>query len=139
MIKSVEITNRNGQQQQMAVLSDPWENAAFLLLSIFLFITRRRCISCGAGYLPHIFNTYRFQSIFHLKVVPTCLPARTELSTRKQKHGLMKRKLAQLQILLSDIGYITPLHLAHHSLWLMDKRKPSFLSLGKSSAELSKM
>ena len=46
---------------------------------------------------------------------------------------------AQLQMLLSDIGYITLLHFAHHRLWLVDKQKPSFLAPGKSSAELSKM
>ena len=50
-----------------------------------------------------------------------------------------KSLAAQLQILLSDIGYITPLHFAHHMLWLVDKQKPSFLAPGKSSAELSKM
>ena len=50
-----------------------------------------------------------------------------------RKEGLA----VQLQILLSDRGYITPLHFAHHRLWLVDKQKPSFLAPGKSSAKLS--
>jgi len=45
---------------------------------------------------------------------------------------------AQLQMLLSDIGCITPHHFSHHRLWLVDKQKPSFLAPGKSSAELFK-
>ena len=71
--------------------------------------------------------------------LPACLLERSFPLESRNMVWWNESLAAQLQILLSDIGYITPLHFAHHRLWLVDKQKPSFLAPGKSSAELSKM
>ena len=46
---------------------------------------------------------------------------------------------AQLQILLSDIGYITALHFAHHRLWLVDKQNHPFWPQERVLRSFSKM
>ena len=71
--------------------------------------------------------------------LPACLLERSFPLESRNMVWWSESLAAQLRILLSDIGYITPLHFVHHSLWLVDKQKPSVLSPGKSSAELSNM
>ena len=60
--------------------------------------------------------------------LPACLLERSFPLESRNMVWWNESLAAQLQILLSDIGYITPLHFAHHRLWLEDKQKPSFLA-----------
>ena len=77
MLNPAEITNRN-RNNRWQHFSDPWENATFLLLSIFLFITQRRYICCGAGKLPHILSLKDFSPSSIWKwCPPACLLERS--------------------------------------------------------------
>ena len=114
--------------------------ALFCFCKFFYLSLKEDILAVGPGNYRIYLTLINFSpsSIWNW-CLPACLLERSFPLESRNMVWWKESLAAQLQILLSDIGYITPLHFAHHRLWLEDKQKPSFLAPGKSSTELSKM